>query len=202
MEHVKGITGYPAFARQFIEATEAIDFFDLHQPFIQLIPERPGRVLDVGAGIGRDAAVLAELGHTVVAVEPTAELREAARKRHGSPRIEWVDDSLPLLTELGDNAEFDFILASAVWHHLDQAEQRSAMRRISTLLRPGGVFALSLRHGPAGIGTHVFPTDRNQAIGNAQSHELKMLVHLPDQPSLVPGKKGVTWTKLAFSRNQ
>jgi protein-L-isoaspartate O-methyltransferase len=35
-------------------------------------------VLDIGSGTGRDAAGLAAMGHSVVAVEPTAELRIGA----------------------------------------------------------------------------------------------------------------------------
>ena len=51
-----------------------------------LIPATPSRVLDVGAGTGRDAAALAALGHSVVAVEPTPELRAHGQRCTAKPR--------------------------------------------------------------------------------------------------------------------
>ncbi len=44
----------------------------------------PAHVLDVGFGIGRDAAALADMGHTVVAVEPTHEVLAVAQNLYGS----------------------------------------------------------------------------------------------------------------------
>jgi hypothetical protein len=38
---------------------------------------------------------MAEMGHRVVAVEPTDELREAGMTLHKSMGIEWVADGLP-----------------------------------------------------------------------------------------------------------
>ncbi|REN11303.1 class I SAM-dependent methyltransferase, partial [Mycobacterium tuberculosis] len=58
-------------------------------------PDVPARVLDIGAGSGRDAAALAALGHRVVAVEPTPELRAEGMRRHAALPIEWIDDHLP-----------------------------------------------------------------------------------------------------------
>lgn len=199
MHQVKGTKGYSEVTERFIEATIAIDFMELHQSIIEFIPTKPGRVLDVGAGIGRDASVLSEMGHIVVAVEPTADFRAAARRLYDSPNIEWVEDSLPMLSVLGNQPDqFDFVLASGVWHHLDDAEQQSAMLRIFKLLRLCGVFALSLRHGPAGAGTHVFPTCGQRTVEYAEACGFATLLHLPNQPSLLKGKESVTWTRLVF----
>jgi SAM-dependent methyltransferase len=199
IHQVKGIKGYSEVTEKFIESTKEIDFMELHQAFIEFIPNKPGRVLDVGAGIGRDASILAEMGHTVVAVEPTAEFRAAARRLYDAPNIQWIDDSLPMLSFLGNQTDqFDFVLASGVWHHLDVAEQQYTMLRISDLLRSDAIFALSLRHGPAGAGTHVFPTDGQQTVEYAEACGLTSLLHLPNQPSLMKGKEAVTWTRLVF----
>ena len=197
MQQVKGTQGYSGVTDRFIKMTETVPFDQLHASIIEFIPSA-GRALDVGAGIGRDASVLAEMGHDVVAVEPTAELRTAARVRYDSPRIQWVEDSLPALARLDRSEPFDFILASAVWHHLDGAEQEQAMLSVSTLLRHGGVFALSLRHGPAGVGTHVFPTDGSATVKYAEGCGLTELLHLRNQASMMQGKAHVSWTRLAF----
>jgi 16S rRNA A1518/A1519 N6-dimethyltransferase RsmA/KsgA/DIM1 with predicted DNA glycosylase/AP lyase activity len=39
------------------------------------LPDRPGRILDVGAGQGTQCLRLAQAGHRVVAVEPDPEMR-------------------------------------------------------------------------------------------------------------------------------
>jgi protein-L-isoaspartate O-methyltransferase len=54
---------------------ESVSFADVHEQVLHLIPTVPGRVLDIGSGTGRDAAAFAAMGHHVIAVEPTGELR-------------------------------------------------------------------------------------------------------------------------------
>ena len=97
---VSGTEGYAAEADVLARQYESITFAEAHAPYLHLIPTAPSRVLDIGAGTGRDAAALAEMGHEVVAAEPTAEMRAHAARLHPSPRIEWVDDSLPDLAML------------------------------------------------------------------------------------------------------
>lgn len=201
MKNVKGTTGYESVVEGFISATEAVEFEVLHKPYRALIPTKPSRVLDVGAGTGRDASVFASMGHDVVAVEPMAEFLTAAKELHTSPSIRWVDDSLPELKQLdAETGQFDFVLASAVWHHLDDSERATAMMRIAELTHPGGTFALSLRNGPAGGGTFVFPTDHLQTIELAIGAGFESIMATTDQPSLMVGKKNVKWTMLALKR--
>lgn len=200
MLQVKGTEGYSAVTERFITATHKIAFQDLHQSILKFIPTDSSNVLDVGSGIGRDAAALADMGHTVVAVEPTSEFLLVAQRLYGTS-IEWINDSFPFLLSLGDRNEgFDFVLASAVWHHLDQRERRIALSRIADLLRPTGIFALSLRHGPAGVGTHIFPTDGQETVRDAERVNLKPLQVLGNQPSLVKGKRNVTWTRIVLQK--
>jgi len=198
---IKGAAGYAAVVERFVEATEAIAFSQLHEAFLPFIPARPSQVLDVGAGTGRDAAVLAAMGHEVVAVEPTPAFLAAARRLYDAPNICCVSDALPELSSLGPSTErFDFVLASAMWHHLDAAEQDASLTRIATMLKAGGVFALSLRHGPAGVGTHVFPTDGLATIRTAEHVGLTPVLYKLRQPSMMPGKPDVTWTRLVFEK--
>lgn len=66
---------YDGNAAAVAAAYEAVDPEQLHGWFAALLPASPALVLDVGAGTSRDAAWLAQLGHDVVAVEPSAALR-------------------------------------------------------------------------------------------------------------------------------
>lgn len=195
---VPGIRGYARAVQEFTKATLAIDFADLHRDFLSFIPRKISRLLDAGAGIGRDASVFCGMGHDVTAAEPADELRMTGMELYASFDIRWVNDALPELGSL--DGEFDFILASGVWHHLNGEQQRQAISRIAQLLSSGGVFALTLRNGPAGAGTHVFPTDGKQTVENAENAGLKTLLLLENQPSLMKHKENVRWTKLVFQK--
>src|SRR5260370_22328885 len=121
------------------------------------MPATPSRVLDVGAGTGRDAAALAALGHTVVAVEPTPELRAHGQRLHPEAAITWIDDSLPDLGKVHARAErFDLVLLTAVWMHLDSDQREHAIATIAGLLQPGALVTLLLRHGPVAAGPPMF----------------------------------------------
>lgn len=197
---VKGVKGYAKVTNKFIEATEKISFKELHKDFLPFIPKKPSWVLDLGAGIGRDALELADMGHKVAAVEPLKEFRDVAKKLYDSFNITWINDSLPKLKLLDVPNQFDFILASGVWHHLDNEEQRSALLRVTELLNLNGIFAVSLRHGPAGSGTHIFPTNGEETIKWAEFYGLSKLLCLRNQPSLMKNKENVTWTRLVFTK--
>jgi hypothetical protein len=92
---ISGTEHYAEDAPELLKRYESLSFADHHRSVIHLIPTTPGRVLDIGAGTRRYAAGFVALGHTVVAVEPTEELRCGAMTLHPSPKIEWINDSLP-----------------------------------------------------------------------------------------------------------
>jgi protein-L-isoaspartate O-methyltransferase len=146
---VSGTEGYASEAPALVREYESITFAQAHQPELHLLPKAPVRVLEIGAGTGRDAAALAAMGHEVLAVEPTAPLRLAAMRLHSSPRIEWLDDSLPALrTVRARGTVFDLVMMTAVWMHLDAGQRSQAMPNVAALLAPGGTIIMSLRHGP------------------------------------------------------
>ena len=146
---VRGTEGYANEAETLFERYEAVPFDAVHRAGLHLIPAAPARILDIGAGTGRDAAAFAAMGHSVVAVEPTAALRNGAQRLHPSPHISWLDDSLPDLERLRARAEtFDFVAMTAVWMHLDETQRRRAMPNVAALIAPNGKLVMTLRHGP------------------------------------------------------
>lgn len=150
---VSGTEHYADEAPELLKRYESTSFADAQAPILQLIPPAPGRALDIGAGTGRDAAGLAVLGYSIVAVEPTEELRRGAMLLHPSPMIEWLDDSLPDLAVVRARKEdFDLVMLTAVWMHLDEAQRQRAMPNVSALVREGGIVIMSLRHGPVPSG--------------------------------------------------
>ena len=75
---------------------------------IQALTIRPGnRVLDIGAGYGYAAAILARLGGRVLALEPVTALAQAARERLGA-EIELRE--APLAAGAPEQGPYDAIL--------------------------------------------------------------------------------------------
>lgn len=194
-----GTEGYAETADALVKQYESIGFADVHGDMLHLLPSTPCRALDIGAGTGRDAAALAERGHQVTAVEPTAELRTHGQRLHRDAAIEWIDDSLPDLARIAPKGErFDLILLSAVWMHLDVEQRRRAMRRVGELVVPGGVVLLSLRHGPVPEGRRMFEVSGEETTTLAAEFGLR-LQHRVERPAVLR-QPGVTWTHLAFLR--
>lgn len=198
-KHVPGTQGYEEGAERFIAATEALDFQTVCGDYLPFLPKQPARVLDLGAGAGQNSAALAAAGHQVTAVEPVRSFRVYGQDSQPSAKILWVDDALPALSRL--SGPFDFILAEAVWHHLDAAGQRAALGRATALLAPRGALALSLRNGPAGMGRFVHPTDATLTIRDARALGLQCVLDRRNLPSLLPGKAQVSWCRLAFKKS-
>jgi len=195
---VSGTEGYADEAEALLKQYESISFADVHKAVLHLIPTKPGRVLDIGAGTGRDAAGFAALGHHVVAVEPTAELRTRATALHPSSQIEWVDDSLPNLASIIARGDmFDAVMLTAVWMHLDHRQRKIAMPKVASLISPGGVLIMSLRYGPVPKGRRMFAVSANETIVLANAEDLKLVLRLESQDGLL-GRPGISWARLAF----
>lgn len=197
---VPSAQGYAEQAAELIPQYEAVAFEAHHAQEMHLLPTAPSRVLDIGAGTGADAAWFAARGHQVLAVEPTAEFRQAGQALHPSPRIEWLDDALPgLALVLARREMFDVVMLSAVWMHLDEAERREGMPRLASLLAPGGVLMLSLRHGPVPAGRRMFAVSPQETVELASRSGLQAVLNVPSE-SIQPRNiaAGVTWTKLAL----
>ncbi|SEK13794.1 class I SAM-dependent methyltransferase [Paraburkholderia diazotrophica] len=201
---VKGTEGYAENAKSLIRQWRDVSFAEHHEPIMHLVPTHPACILDVGAGMGTDAAAFAAMGHTVVAVEPVDALRAAGMRLQPSPRIEWLDDSLPDLATLRSRRkEFDFVMLSAVWMHLNEDERRWAIPNVSALLCDGAALVMSLRHGPVPEGRRMFDVSAEETIRLASAYGLRTVLNVRTE-SIQHGNRriGVTWTRLAFVKDR
>jgi len=197
---VSGTEGYADEAEELFRRYESIPAADAHRAVLHLIPTAPGSIVDIGAGTGRDAAWFASLGHRVVAVEPTDAMRIPAMALHPSPRIEWLNDSLPDLTQLLARGEqFDVVMLSAVWMHLDTRQRRQAMPNLAALIRAGGVMIMSTRHGPVPPGRRMFEVPPEETIELARMQGLHPVLNVRTESRQEQNRiAGITWTNLAF----
>jgi SAM-dependent methyltransferase len=179
--------------REFSAAFESFGFEDLHRGALAFLPARPGLALDIGAGSGRDARWLTGRGWEVVAVEPAAAMREAAQAAHPDSAVRWLDDRLPALAgvhRLG--LAFDLVWLSGVWMHVSPEERKRAMRKIATLLKPGGRLVMTLRHGPAAEDRPMWPVDAHEVerLGLDFGLTLRVATELADD---LQGRPDVRW---------
>jgi len=145
---VDSIEWYDLHAESVVERHESIQATDANAWLRKDLPRSPARVLDVGAGSGRDAAWLSSLGHTVVAVEPSTRMAAYARQLGRCRDIEWIDDRLPELAKVSARkSQFDFILANAMWMHLAPSEREPAIACLLGLLASGGRLAIAFSQG-------------------------------------------------------
>jgi SAM-dependent methyltransferase len=163
------------------------------------LSEKPGFACDIGAGSGRDANWLAARGWDVVAVEPSAEMRELAMGT-SHPRITWLDDALPHLSKLRSiGHRFDLILLSAVWMHVAHGERERTFRIISELLKPSGVLVITLRQGSDSQenverGFHSVSSEEVLEYARRRAVALTARVCVPDQL-----REHVSWETLVFT---
>jgi len=191
-------TGYEGDAgRRLAARYETLAPETLFAPVADLLPAAPARVLDIGAGSGRDAAWAARQGHAVTAVEPSATMRAEAIRRHGAAGIRWIDDALPDLSGLpADTPPFAAIFLSAVWMHLPPAARPRALARLADLLAPGGRLFFLLRMGPPDPARAMFPAPPEEISAQA----LPLGLH-PERRITAPDRLGraeIFWVRLVL----
>ncbi|MBT2421529.1 class I SAM-dependent methyltransferase [Streptomyces sp. ISL-22] len=202
MERTSG-TGVQAYYAESAERLgrvyESVSFEAVHGALLDLLPEAPARVLDVGAGTGRDAAALAGRGFTVDAVEPVAELRRVAERLHPGVGVTWRADALPELH--GVQGPYDIVLLSAVWMHLGLEERPVAMRRLAELLAPGGTLLITLRRGEPPADRSMFDIPPEEVAGHGAEAGLTLL-RIVDEGADRLGGEAVRWNSVALRKEQ
>ena len=175
---------------------DAVDPAQAYESVLDLIPDGAGRLaLDIGSGSGRDGAWLASKGYDVVAAEPSAGMRRVGGSLH--PELRWIDDSLPgLQATHAIGLAFDLVLMSAVWMHVKPTDRARAFRKLTALLKPGGLLILTLRHGPPPPDRPMHEVTAGEIEALARSHG--MTVYRNGQRHDELGRPGVTWTIMAI----
>jgi SAM-dependent methyltransferase len=130
-------TGEPAWADRRLSFGSTADTYDRFRPGYPpdaaawlVGAEPPARVLDLGAGTGRLAGVLAGLGYDVVAVEPDDGMRAVAEQALPGRTLRGSAEAIPV-----DDASVDAVVAGQAFHWFDPER---ALPEIARVVRPGG----------------------------------------------------------------
>jgi ubiquinone/menaquinone biosynthesis C-methylase UbiE len=113
----------------------------VHRRLVELAGIEPGhRVLEIGCGTG-NLALRAQRMHPdaeVVGIDPDPLALERARRkadRAGLP-VRWDRGKAGELPYADESV--DRVLSAFMFHHLDDAEKKSALAEVRRVLRPGG----------------------------------------------------------------
>ena len=138
---------FDALATRFAEkiyggAKGAIRLAVLQADLAEMLPARPLRVLDIGAGLGHMALWLAEQGHELTLAEPAAPMLEGAQARFAAAgqSARFIQAPFQQL-EAQLEQPFDLVLCHAVLEWL--AEPASILPTLQRLTAPQGLLSLA-----------------------------------------------------------
>jgi len=193
------VAWYDAHARELADGYEGLDAAQTHPKLFEMLRGVKGaKILDVGAGTGRDAAALAGIGHHVTAVEPSSKMLRLAKALHPGNDVLWMSDAMPGLGRV--KGTFDVVLLSAVWMHVPPADRAAAFSRIADLTAPGGRIYMTLRLGPGDVDRAMWTVDAGEIARLATARGLAV-TDLGKQPDLL-GRGDVSWQTLVVTRGQ
>lgn len=133
--------GYDRCALAWSEEHGSPDYWAKEMAAFQtLLPA--GRILEIGAGGGRDAKELIALGYQYVGTDISVGLLDVARRE--LPDHEFHEQSV---YDLSFPELFDGFWASAVLLHIPKRRIDQALRQIKSVVRPGGIGFISLKEG-------------------------------------------------------
>lgn len=146
-------------------------------------------VLDVGGGTGGLASHLAELGHTVTVIDPSADAlgsleRRAAELGVGA-RLTGRQGDASDVVDLVGTAAVDLVVCHRVLEVVDQPGD--ALASMATCLRPGGLFSLLVPGRRAAVLGHALNGQfeaASEALSDDRRFDPEQIVQLLDDVGL------------------
>lgn len=133
---------YQKHAARITADYETVDMSATVERIVRRLPAG-ARVLELGAGSGRDAALLLARGFAVTALDGSQAMAERAATLHselaGRIRVHLFPEPLPFA-----DAVFDAVLSLATLMHLPAPAIADVLAECRRVLRPGGRLAVSV----------------------------------------------------------
>jgi SAM-dependent methyltransferase len=103
------------------------------------------RVIDVGCGSGYLTAKLANRGSYVLGVDPSKEMIRIAKREYGNfPQLKFVNKSIEDFSSHYSDIGFDVAVSNMSLITIPDLDE--ALRAISSVLLPEGIFAFNITH--------------------------------------------------------
>lgn len=131
---------YDVNAKNFIEATQNVDFEETQLCFLRYLSPR-AYILDFGCGSGRDTKYFLGKGYQVEATDGSAEICRLASEYAG------IDVRQMLFQELAASDQYDGIWACSSILHLPKAELLPVLVKMKAALKEKGVIYTSFKYG-------------------------------------------------------
>lgn len=139
-ESNKTIDYYNSNAAQYFSNTVSTDMSECCDRFLKYVVPR-GRIIDIGAGSGRDIKYFKDKGYVVEGIDASEEMCRLAADYSGTEvTCERIQDWYP-------QEKYDGIWANASLLHLAFDEIKEFVCRASDYLKPNGVFYISMKKG-------------------------------------------------------
>lgn len=168
---------YEQNAKAFIEGTLNVDFAEIQNTFLNLLPEK-ALILDFGCGSGRDTKYFLNQGHSVDAIDGTLELCKAANE------YTRINVKHMYFHELHECEKYDGIWACASVLHVKRRELPDILQKMSIATKKDGIIYLSFKYGD-------FEGERNGRYFTDMT-EKTMAELLVDFPELKVEKQWIT----------
>lgn len=125
----------------FFNQTVNADMRFLYKKFLNKLPQKKGKILDLGCGSGRDSKFFKELGFEMVALDLSEELAKKASIYIGQEVI--IKD----MRDLNFKNEFIGVWACASILYLPIKDIKEIFNKIFESLIPNGIFYASFKFG-------------------------------------------------------
>jgi len=199
---------YDRNARSCGARYESADMSHLDHLLLRHLPERGGRVLELGCGSGREASFLLKSGHDVHGIDASQEMIEEALRRHPELTGRLSREAVPLAEGSSLLSEsFDAVLAIALLMHIPDSELFETIRQLKRMLPPLGVVFVSVSSGRPDVdasgrsqGGRLFrerPAEELQLLFERLGFRLAARYQTPD--SL---QREMLWSSLVFQRDE
>jgi SAM-dependent methyltransferase len=143
---------------------------------------RPGRVLELGCGNGRNAVYLAGLGCEVDAVDISARAIEWARERAEAAGVRIGFQCRSIFDADVATGSYDLVYDAGCFHHLPPHRRRDYVALVDRALRPGGSYGLVCFRPEGGSGYTDQQVYERASLGGGLGYSPDRLRALWDSP--------------------
>ncbi len=203
---VKTMQYYARHADRLVERYEQADVAQLQRRLVKAF-EPNSKILELGSGSGRDAALMLTKGFDVFAVDGAQSMVKQAIRLHPELSGRLTRLSLPAALPYRGSS-FDGVYALAVLMHLSRGGMRASIAEVCRVLRTGGRFFLSVpsartdvdEHGRDGRGRLFTSLTALAWQDICQTCGLRRIRQWDDSDGL--GRSGMRWRSFLFEKTE